>query len=345
MTAARRWPVHPPPEPAEALTSWLRRIASRYEADPNDLVSDLGFGPGVEGDLDTCPPNGFASELSERTGVDVEQIRRMSLTGWSPWLIDPIGPGPDTFTLYTQQFSVLLGVGRRRVREIPDWLPWRSARPALRACPQCIAAAQRPYPYQLLWLLALTLSCPFHRCLLEVREHPVSQLASWEHEPPIPKPAPPAVLKMDARTWQAMATGVTDLPGRRIHAETWFRLLRTIIDELEATITECTTSARMITGIWKNAGYPARVGPLSWQPHERYPVDVQVRALQTAATAIHLLERGTLTGRGPDASFFLPVPVGVDTELQGHSLPRRSHGRQATPSAIPGRIPDQVLHI
>jgi hypothetical protein len=317
VTAARRWPVHPPPEPSEALTSWLRRIASRYGADVDDLVSDMGFWPGVAGDLDTCPPAGFACELSERTGVDVEQIRRMSLSGWSPWLIDPIGPGPDTFTVYNQQFSVLLGVGRRRVREIPTWLPWRSTRPALRACPQCIAVAQPPYPYQLLWLLPLTLSCPFHKCLLEVRENPVSHLADWEHKPPIPKPASPAALRMDARTWQAMATGVADLPGRRIHAETWFRLLRTIIDELEATITECTTAARMITGIWKDAGYPARVGPLSWQPHESYPVDVQVRALQTAATAIHLLERGTLTGRGPDATFFLPVPGGADMEPQG----------------------------
>lgn len=114
-----------------------------------------------------------------------------------------------------------------------------------------------------------------------------------------------------------MATGFADLPGHRIHAETWFRLLRTIIDELEATITECTTAARMITGIWKDAGYPARVGPLSWQPHESYPVDVQVRALQTAATAIHLLERGTLTGRGPDATFFLPAPAGADMKPQG----------------------------
>lgn len=104
-----------------------------------------------------------------------------------------------------------------------------------------------------------------------------------------------------------MTTGFVDLAGRRIHAETWFRLLRTIIDELEATITECTTAARMITGIWKDAGYPARVGPLSWQPHENYPVDIQVRALQTAATAFHLLERGALTSRGPDATFFLPL--------------------------------------
>ncbi|MFF2347689.1 TniQ family protein [Pseudarthrobacter sp. NPDC058119] len=307
MTAARRWPVHPPPEPGEALTSWLQRIASRYGADIDDLVSDMGFRPEVAGDMDTCPPDGFACGLAERTGMDVARIRKMSLSGWSPCLIDTTGPTPDGYGVYNQQFSVLLGAGRRRVREIPTWLPWRSTRPALRACPQCITEAQPPYPYQLLWLLPLTLSCPFHECLLETRETAVTYFADWEHKPPVPKPASPAVLKMDARTWQAMATGFADLQGRRIHAETWFRLLRTIIDELEATISECTTAARMIKGIWKAAGYPSRVGPLSWQPHESYPVDIQIRALQTTATAIHLIERGSLTGRGPDARFFLPL--------------------------------------
>jgi hypothetical protein len=308
VTIARRWPVHPAPAPGEALSSWLRRIASRYGADLDDLVSDLGYWPGGAADLDTCQPEGFARELSGRTGVDVQHIHRMSLSGWSPWLIDQVEPGPDTFAAYTQQFSVLLGVGRRRGREIPNWLAWRPSRPTLRACPQCIVTANPPYCYQLLWLLPLTLSCPFHRCLLEMREKPVIYFADWERKPPIPKPARARVLEMDTRTWQAMATGCVDLQGRRIHAETWFRLIRTIIDELEATITECRTAARMITGIWKEAGHPARVGPLSWQPHESYALDIQLRALETTATAIHLLGNGAITGRGPDATFFLPVP-------------------------------------
>ncbi|WP_164206979.1 TniQ family protein [[Micrococcus luteus] ATCC 49442] len=308
MTVDRRWPVHPAPAPGEALSSWLRRIASRYGADLEDLVSELGYCPDGAADLDMCPPDGFARELSGRTGVDVQHIQRMSLSGWSPRLIDQGEPGPDTFNTYTQQFSVLLGVGRRRVREIPNWVAWRPLRPALRACPQCIATAKAPYPYQLLWLLPLTLSCPFHKCLLEIREKPVIYFADWERKPPIPKLACAKVLEMDTKTWQAMAGQFVDLQGRRIHAETWFRLVRTIIDELEATITECGTAARMILGIWKEAGHPARIGPLSWQPHESYSLDIQLRALETTAIAIHLLESGAFTGRGPDASFFLPVP-------------------------------------
>jgi hypothetical protein len=159
-----------------------------------------------------------------------------------------------------------------------------------------------------LWLLPLTLSCPFHKCLLEIRAKPVIYFADWERKPPIPKLACAKVLEMDTRTWQAMAGQFVDLQGRRIHAETWFRLVRTIIDELEATITECGTVARLISGIWKEAGHPARVGPLSWQPHEGYSIYIQLRALETTAIAIHLLESGAFTGRGHDATFFLPVP-------------------------------------
>lgn len=114
------------------------------------------------------------------------------------------------------------------------------------------------------------------------------------------------VLAMDSRTWHAMATGSVDLPRRQVHAGIWFRLIRTIIDELGATISECRTAARMILRVWKEAGYPLRAGPLRWHPHEDYPLDVQLRTLQATATTICLLESRTLTGQGPDAALFLP---------------------------------------
>lgn len=40
-----RWPVHPPPVIGEALTSWLRRIATEYHLSVDDLIFDLGFFP------------------------------------------------------------------------------------------------------------------------------------------------------------------------------------------------------------------------------------------------------------------------------------------------------------
>lgn len=306
MIDSRRWPVHPAPVPGEALSSWLRRIAVRYDANLDDLVTDLGYVLGNPKDLDTCPPHGFPRALAQRTGVDPHLIQRMSLSGWAPWLIDQTEPDPEAFMTYTRQFSVLLPAGKRRPREIPTWLAWLPSQQALRACPLCIAASSPPYPYQLLWLLSLTLSCPFHGCVLEPRAKAASYFSDWERKPPTPRPVSIAALAMDKRTWQAMTTGAVDLPRRQVHAGIWFRLIRTIIDELGATLSECRTAGRLIKRFWKEAGYPQRLGPRSWQPHESYPLDAQLQTLEATATTIHLLESKVLMGQGKDAALFLP---------------------------------------
>jgi hypothetical protein len=93
---------------------------------------------------------------------------------------------------------------------------------------------------------------------------------------------------------------------RPASAGIWFRLIRTIIDELGATLSECRTAGRMILRIWKEAGYPFRAGPLRWHPYEDYPLDVQLHTLEATATTIYLLESKTLTGQGLDAALFQP---------------------------------------
>lgn len=304
MIVSHRWPVHPAPLPGEALSSWLRRIADRYDASLDDLASNLGHSLDGPEDLDTCPPAGFARELARRTGIDLHRIQRMSLSGWAPWLIDQVEPAPGAFTIYTRQLSVLLPAGRRRPREVPGWRAWLPSQQALRACPQCIATSKPPHPYQLLWSLPLTLSCPFHGCLLEPHAKAPCYFSDWERKPPRPRPASATVLAMDSRTWHAMTTGSVDLPRRQVHAGIWFRLIRTIIDELGTTMSECRTAGRMIMRIWKETGYPLRAGPLKWHTHEDFPLDVQLRTLEAAATAIYLLESKTLTGLGPDAALF-----------------------------------------
>lgn len=236
----------------------------------------------------------------------MHRIQRMSLSGWAPWLIDQAEPDAEAFTTYTRQFSVLLPAGRRRPREIPTWLAWLPSRQALRACPLCIATGIPPYPYQLLWLLSLTLSCPAHGCLLEPRVNTANYFADWDRKPPTPKPVGATALAMDTRTWQAMRAGTVDLPGRRVHAGIWFRLMRTIIDELGATLSECRTAAPLIERAWREAGHPQRMGSWSWHPHESYPPYVQIRNLEATATTIHLLESKVLIGQGTDAALFLP---------------------------------------
>ena len=59
---------------------------------------------------------------------------------------------------------------------------------------------------------------------------------------------------------------------------------------------------------WEEAGHHFRMGPLSWNTHEDHTPSSQLLALEATAMAIHLLETNTLTGRGPDAAFFLPAP-------------------------------------
>ena len=90
--------------PGEALSSWLRRIAARYDASLEDIVSDLGHALGPPGHLDTCQPAGLARELAHRTGVDVYRIQRMSFSGWTPWVVDQMDPDPEAFRTYTRQF-------------------------------------------------------------------------------------------------------------------------------------------------------------------------------------------------------------------------------------------------
>ena len=232
----------------------------------------------------------------------------MSISGWAPWLLDQFEPDPDAFATYTRQLSVLLPTGKRRHREVPSWRAWVPSKQALRACPQCVAESKLPHPYQLMWSLPLMLSCPFHCCLLEPHIGVPGHFLAWESATLTARPAPEAVLTMDRRTWHAMTTGSVELPRRRVHAGVWFRLIRTIIDELSTPVSECGAASRLIRHVWEETGYPVRAGQLVWRPHEDFPLVVQLRTLEAVAMAIHLLESKTITGRGPDAALFFPQP-------------------------------------
>ncbi len=43
MSAARRWPLHPRPNPGEALTSRLGRLAALYGMPQRELLHNLGI--------------------------------------------------------------------------------------------------------------------------------------------------------------------------------------------------------------------------------------------------------------------------------------------------------------
>ena len=89
MKPAPRWPLHPAPREAEALSSWLNRVALCYHMEVSELLEhDLGHGQ-VD-DLDTAPPLALLAMLSQRSGIELDRLRCMSFAGWVPWLLDSL---------------------------------------------------------------------------------------------------------------------------------------------------------------------------------------------------------------------------------------------------------------
>jgi hypothetical protein len=157
--------LHPAPKNGEALSSWLNRVAGCYQMDMCDLLEhDLGHRQ-VD-DMDAAPPLSLLIALSQRSGVELNRLRGMSLAGWVPWLLDSVDDRvPSALETYVFQLSVLLPKQRRKVRSIMRWRAWIPIRPLLRACPLCLQDAT-DHPLLLMWQLPLLLSCPLHGCWL-----------------------------------------------------------------------------------------------------------------------------------------------------------------------------------
>ena len=105
------------------MSSWLQRVAARYQMDLYDLLEhDLGHGR-VD-DLDTAPPPALLTALSLRSGIELERLRCMSFAGWVPWLLDSLDSRiPDALETYAFQFSLLLPRRGRKTRSITSCAP------------------------------------------------------------------------------------------------------------------------------------------------------------------------------------------------------------------------------
>jgi hypothetical protein len=301
-------------------------LGARFEISPRSLDDAL--------DLD--PPGWVLAALSQRTGNAVADLRRMTIAGWVPWLLDDLRPDPDAtaFTTYVRQHSVLLPHGRSPVRQILGWRAWLpSARPErqasgngvslmFRACPRCLpgsGAGQDVDHCPGLTLMAripLMLSCPRHRCLLDpVLGHPVEHLF-WPGAGPTPRAADPDVVVMDGYTQEALSTGVVRLPHRPVHAGVWFRLLRTLLDEVSSTTTKLSGPVLAdLRLIWQEAGHPFRGGASPWKPYEILDWPRQQVMLHAAAVALRLVLDGRIHARGTLGHLLAvpshqPVPVG-----------------------------------
>jgi len=275
--------------------------------DMHDLLEhELGYGS-VD-DLDAAPPMSLLTVLSQRSGVEMDRLRCMSLAGWTPWLLDSLDDSvPSALETYAFQLSVLLPRRGRKTRSITRWRAWLPSQPIRRACPLCL---NDPADQALLlaWKLPLMLSCPLHGCWLESYWGVPGCFLGWENADTKPRTANEATAAMDRRTWQALTMGYVELPRRRIHAGLWFRLLRTVLDELNTPLSQCGTCSGSIRYVWERCGHPLRAGQSLWRPHEILDPAVQLQMLEATATAIALIESKVLSPRGEQAELFLSEP-------------------------------------
>lgn len=331
MKLPARWPLHPAPLEGEALSSWLRRIADSYQLSESELLEqDLGHDQLPIQDLDPDPPNTLLEILAQRTGVSPDRLARMSLAGWSPWLQDRLKPDPSGFETYVHQFSILLKPGKRPVRTVPNWCAWIPQYPLQRACPKCLADPDRQ-GLLLAWQLPLLLSCPEHGCLLEPYIGFPGTYLEWTGGSAVPRPTNGAVSMMDRLTWQGLTTGQVRLPRRNVHAGVWFRLLRTLVDELSVPLWHWRPHGADLRLAWQTCGHLVRAGQSAWRPFETCTWLVQTQLLEAAASTIHLLETGRITGRGANADLFLLEP---DVEI-GDGRTAADHSESKTADRKP----------
>lgn len=248
--------------------------------------------------------------LAECSGVDLAQLHAMTLAGWAPWLFDPPGPHPDqeTFDIYVLQNSVLFPRKATRSYQVDRGMPWSGPSicgPRLhRACPLCPADADRGT--DLLWQLPLMVGRREHGCHLEDRIDIGLALLGERGLPVIAVAEPAATL--DRYTHQAVMTGLVDLPGRTVHAGVWFRLLRSLLNEL--TLPTSILNQRnnaTLDQVWRTAGLPERADLTVWRRYEHLPWTTQKHLLHAAAVALQLAAEGRICARGVHGPALAPL--------------------------------------
>lgn len=318
MTAPTRWPLHPPPSRGEALSSWLTRIADAHQLRVDELLANnLGaytfdVFDRTAGGLDVDAPRELLVALEQRTGRDRDELWGMSIAGNVPWLLDDLEPSNDevAFHTYVRQHQILLTARERPARLTSPWRAWVPREPLRRACPECVTSPKPVPGLTLVSQLPLTLSCPTHGCYLESAYGVLDTRIIWTDGNNAPRPAPPAVTAMDRRTADAFNIGIVRLPRREVHACIWFRILRTIIDELSTSVTQARTHAHILQDIWANIEQPIRGGMSIWRPFEMLDWTTQQRLLEATAAAITMIEDGTFRAPGMHSALFLPEPDG-----------------------------------
>lgn len=336
----RRWPLHPKPVEGEALSSWLGRVAAIYNLPLEDILKyDLGYEISTY-DLDLNPPTTLLENIEHRSNLSLDQIHHMTFRSFVPFIIDQLDQAPDIFDTYIRQYPVLLPVKAQPSRVLSNWRPWLSDPPIIRACQSCIKSESKTI-IRLPWKLPIMLSCPLHGCRLQPCISYSSEYVAWKEEGTIDLPVTKAVLNMDIRTWQALMTGKVDLPNRSIHAGVWFRLLRSLLNQLSLPLSRYPAHVHQhIKNIWNTCGYPIRAGLNIWKPYEYLPLQIQMKMLEGAATVIAMIEASELSITGEHSKLFHPEPIDKDDWPSG---PEPTNNNNKSHGLSIGELFDQAI--
>ena len=114
---------------------------------------------------------------------------------------------------------------------------------------------------------------------------------------------------MDRLTFEGVATGMVTLPGRPLHVGVWFRLLRTLLDEVSMAASRVSArSAATLAKLWAATGRPPRGSLTVWRPYERLDLPLQQAMLEAAAAALRLAADGEIAARGTLGRCLAPEP-------------------------------------
>ena len=320
----RCWPLYRRPVEGEALSSWLGRIANIYNLSLEDLLAyDLGYDISPH-DLDLNPPHTLLKNIKERSKLSLDQIFHMTFKSWVPFIIDQLDPASDTFSTYVGQYPVLLPTKAQPSRLLNNWRPWLSHPPTIRGCQICIKSWPE-IAFCLSWKLPVMVTCPFHGCRLQPCTSYSSNYVFWQEDQIMDKPVTKAVLKMDMRTWKALTDGKVELPCRSIHVGVWFRILRSLLNELSLPLSRYPGQSQHIRNIWNRCGYPIRAGLNIWKPYEYLPLQMQMKMLEAAATAMEMLEKGVLDITNEQSKLFQPELIDEDDYPSGYEPIKRNN--------------------
>jgi hypothetical protein len=319
--AARPWPVVPPPQPDESLSSWLGRIGREYGLTGEELLQPVGsekFEAGA--DLDGDPPDALVGWLSYSTGQAPDHIRAMTLSGYVPTLLDGLTPQTGTLTGYVSRIRLISRLDEPVAGlEITPWIDHRWG--AAWGCTACLEEDTFPYR-RLHWRLPWMLTCPTHECFL--RRVLVEAGHGWLLiDSPFDRvPLEAELVHLGRATGQAVTLGHVNMPGGRIPGGVWVRLLRAAIEEVARFPPDTTPRGTGIAELWDDLGIRSLGTEARACPYEALPPKIKLRLLRVTALAMERarsLLTGWMEGNGPAV-----LDREVDALRRGRPAPARA---------------------